>query len=49
VFCDGIAVKAGMARIIHEIHQLLLFSLFPELTEMQPMTCRVFALGFNAI
>jgi hypothetical protein len=49
VLGDGIAIKTGMAGIIHKIYQFLLLSLFSEFTEMQPMTCRIFALGFYGI
>jgi hypothetical protein len=47
VLGDGVAIVTSVAGIKHEVADFLLPSLFPQLTEMQPMSCRIFTLGFH--
>jgi hypothetical protein len=47
VLSDGVTIVTSVAGIKHEVADFLLPSLFPQLTEMQPMSCRIFTLGFH--
>ena len=47
MFGDSIAVQTGMAGILHQIDNFLFAPLFPQFADMQPMSCRVFAFGFD--
>lgn len=46
VFGDAIAIVAGMSWIDHKGCDFLFEPLFPQLTEMQMVSCRIFAFVF---
>ena len=46
VFGNGITIQAGVTGVLHQVFELFLPSLFPQFTEVAPVSFWVFTVGF---
>lgn len=46
VLGDGVAIQAGVARVLHQVFELLFTSLLPQFAEMAPMPFGILTVGF---